>query len=215
MPAAAQVPTVNLRFVSFPKAAAAEPVELLLGEGQTMEVELPTNSISKTYKVPALATWSLGKSSVNEEGKSIFLSYGEARSIGASEQLILVVRKGHNDAAGLQLTPMKTSDEGLDGGKYLLFNASKVDIAGTIGTAKFALEPGKHGFVAPKPTKTEGNRQYCFAKFYFREAKDIHPFFSATWRFNQEARSIVFFHHDPHTKQLRVHTIRSFAHDLP
>jgi hypothetical protein len=211
MSLAAQPPTVNLRFVSFPKSTDADPVELLLAEGQTIQIELPTNSISKAYKVPALSTWALGKSSTNAEGKSIFLPYGQTRSAGAGEQLILVVRKGRDDAAGLELTALKDGGDGFDGGKYLLLNASKVDVAGNIGTGKFTLEPGKHSVLAPNPTKTEAGRKYCFAKFYFRQDEEIQPFFSSTWRFNEEARSMVVFYHDPKTRQLAVHTIRSFA----
>lgn len=206
----AQTPMVNLRFVSFPKAANPAPVELLLAEGKTMEVELPTNSMSKTYQVPALSTWSLGETSTDEEGKATFRVFGQAQSIGANEQLILVVRKGADDAAGLELTPLKNSDEGFNGGKYLILNATSVDLAGNIGTGKFTLKPGNHVLLAPKPTKTEESRKYCFAKFYFRQGEEIQPFFSATWRFNEEARSMVFFYHDPKTRQLRVHTIRSF-----
>lgn len=208
---AAQTPTVNLRFVSFPKSADAEPVELLLAEGQTMEIELPTNSISKAYTVPALSSWALGKSATDAEGESVFLSYGRTRSVGADEQLILVVRKGRDDAAGLELTALKDGGGGFDGGKYLLLNASKVDVAANIGTGKFTLEPRKHGVLAPKPTKTVGSRKYCFAKFYFRKGEEIQPFFSSTWRFNEEARSMVVFYHDPKTRQLAVHTIRSFV----
>lgn len=211
LPLAAQSPVVSLRFVSFPKIDKPEPVELLLAEGKTMEIELPTNSISKPYKVPALSAWSLGKSSTDAEGKSVFLPYGQTRSIGASEQLILVVRKGRDDAAGLELTALKDGGDGFDGGKYLLLNASKVDVAGNIGTAKFSLEPGKHGILAPQPTKTQGGRHYCFAKFFYRKGEEIQPFFSSTWRFNEEAHSMVFFFHDPKTGQLNIHTIRSFA----
>lgn len=176
-----------------------------------MEVEIPTNSISKTYELPALSTWALGKSSTDEEGKFVFQTYGKTQSIGGKDQLILIIRKGVNDADGFELTTLNNSEEGFSGGKYILMNASKVDIAGTIGTGKFSLSPNNHTLIAPKPTKTEGTREYCFAKFHFRKDEEIQPFFSSTWRFNKEARSMVFFYHDPKTKQLRVHTIRSYT----
>ncbi len=211
IPANAQLPTVNLRFVSFPKSANAEPIELLIGEGKTIKVEMPTNSISEAYEVPALATWALGKSSTNEKGEYVFLTYGKAPSIVAQEQLVIVVRQGLNDADGLTLNTLKNSDEGFNGGKYLLLNATKVDIAGSIGSGKFSLKPNNHGLIAPKPTKFEDTRAYCFAEFYFRKKEEIQPFFSATWRFNEKARSMVFFYHDTKSKQLRIHTIRSFA----
>lgn len=207
----AQTPTVNLRFVSFPKSANAESIELLIGEAKTIEVKIPTNSISEAYEVPALATWALGKSSTNEKDEYAFLTYGKAASIVAKEQLVIVVRQGPNDADGLTLTTLKNSDEGFSGGKYILLNAAKVDIAGSIGSGKFSLKPNGFSMIAPKPTKTEGDRSYCFTEFFFRKNEEVQPFFSATWRFNENARSMVFFYHDPKSKQLQVHTIRSFA----
>ena len=209
--AAAQSDTVQLRFVSFPKAANPEPIELLVGEEKTIEVEIPTNSISKVYEVPRLSEWVLGKSSKNEENEFVFEVYGKAVAMNAAEQIVLVFRKGGDNASGLDLTPMRVDDRGLGGGKYLVLNASKVEIAGSIGTGKFQLKPKEHGLIGPKPTKTSGTRKYAFAKFYYRSGEEVQPFFSSTWRFNDKARSLVFFYHDPGTNHLRVHTIRSFV----
>jgi hypothetical protein len=202
-------PMVNLRFVSFPLVANPEPIELLIGHETTIEVELPCNSISQSYSVPSLESWSLGKSSDDANGKFTFNAFGSTKSLGAANQMILVVRQGTGDADGLRLIPFKSDQGGFDGGKYLLLNAAKVDIAGEIGTAKFALKPMQHGLIAPKPTKIQDARQYAFAKFFFRHQEDVQPFFSSTWRFNDRARTMVFFYHDHRTKQLRVHTIRS------
>lgn len=207
----AQEPTVNLRFVSFPKAANAELIELLIGENKTIEVEIPTNSISEAYQVPALSTWSLGKTTTNEEGKTIFQVFGKTQSNESADQLILVIRKGSNDADGLDLTAIKNSNEGFSGGKYIVMNASSVDIAGAIGTGKFALKPSKYNLISPKPTKIQDDRKYCFAQFFFRKNEELEPFFSSTWRFNEKARSMIFIYHDPKTKQLSVHTIRSYT----
>lgn len=202
---------VSLRFVSFPLIANAEPIELLIGHGEIIQVELPSNSLSQRYSVPPLKTWSLGKSGVDASGKFTFNSYGSTESLGTMEQIILVVRQGAGDAEGLRLIPFKSDHGGFDGGKYLLLNAANVDIAGEIGTAKFALKPMQHGLIAPKPTRIQDARQYAFARFFFRYQEDVQPFFSSTWRYNERARTLVFFYHDHRTKQLRVHTIRSAA----
>jgi hypothetical protein len=207
----AQTPTVNVRFVSFPKVASPEPIELLIGEEKTMEVEIPTNSISKTYQVPVLSTWALGKSSNDENGKFIFQAYGKGQSLGTEDQIILVIRKGQNDIDGLEITAIKSNDKGLSGGKYFMFNASKVDIAGTVGTGKFSLKPNKYELIAPEPTTTNEGRKYCFTKAYFRMGEEVQPFFSSTWRFNEAARTMVFFYHDPDSTQLRIHTIRNYV----
>lgn len=208
--ASAQTSKVNLRFVSFPKAANPESVELLVGEQKTIEVEIPTNSISEVYEVPAMSTWVLGKSSENEKNEFTFNTYGKTPALNAEEQIILVIRKGADNSDGFDLIPLRIDERGLGGGKYFLLNASRVDVAGAIGTGKFSLKPKEHDLIAPEPTRTSGTRKYAFAKFYYRDNEDVQPFFSSTWRFNENARSLVFFYHDPNTNHIRVHTIRSF-----
>ena len=202
---------IELQFVSFPKSPDAKPVELLIGEEQTILVEMPTNSISPVYKVKPLSKWVIGKTTVDAEGKPSFDVYGQAPAISSTKQLILVIRSSKGDAGGLKLIPMDYSQAGFGGGKYLLLNAANIDIAGAIGTGKFALKSGKYTLLAPKPTKVKGERKYCFAKFYYRKEKNIQPFFSSTWRFNTAARSMVFFYNDPRTKHLKLHTIRNYV----
>lgn len=90
-------------------------------------------------------------------------------------------------------------------------NATMVDIAGIVGEQKFALKPGKSTLLAHEPTKTDGDRNYSYARFFFRNDDTAKGFFSATWRLNDRARSMVFFYHDPRTKQIRLHIIRSFV----
>ena len=201
---------IQVQFVSFPKAADAKPVELLIGEGETMLVEIPTNSISPIYKVKPLTQWIIGKTTTDENDESTFDVYGQAPSISSTKQLILVIRKGKDDAGGLKLIPLDYSQSSFRGGNYFLMNATSVDIAGAIGTGKFSLKPRKHTLLAPQPTKIKSDRKYCFAKFFYRKEKNIQPFFSSTWRFNNRARSMVFFYHDPGTGRLRLHTIRDY-----
>jgi hypothetical protein len=202
---------IELQFVSFPKSLDAKPVELLIGEGKTILVELPTNSISQIYKVKPQANWKIGKMVKDDEGKPSFQVYGEAPAIRATKQLILVIRSAKDDADGLKLIPMDYSESNFGGGNYFVMNASGVDIAGAIGTSKFTLQPRKHTLLAPKPTKTVNDRDYCFAKFFYRVEENVQPFFSSTWRFNKAARSMVFFYQNGKTKHLRIHTIRSYV----
>lgn len=201
---------IELKFVSFPKSMNAQPVELLIGEGKTMLVDLPTNSISSAYKVKPLANWAIGKMTKDEEGKASFKVYGQAPAINSTKQLILVIRSGKDDSEGLKLIPMDYSDKNFGGGKYFVMNATSIEIAGAIGTSEFSLKPRQHKLLAPKPTKIENDRSYCFAKFYYRKGENIQPFFSSTWQFNKAARSMVFIYHDPKTKHLKLHSIRSF-----
>ncbi len=60
LPCAAQEGgTVTLQFLSFPKSIDPKPVELFLGDGKTIEVEIPTNAFSKLYKISRLRMHSI------------------------------------------------------------------------------------------------------------------------------------------------------------
>lgn len=201
---------VSVQFVAFPKIANAEPVELLIGSGETLSVELPTNSLSPIYKVDRLSQWALGKSTTGDEGEFVFKTYGNAPSLASNNQLILVIRKGPNDADGLELIPMDNQQSAFGGGKYFFMNAAKVDIAVEMGDQKFALKPLQRKLVEPKPSKVEGDRKYLYVYLHFRKGKEAVPFYSSTWRYSDKARSMVFFYHDTHTNQLRTHSIRDY-----
>lgn len=205
---------VTLRFLSFPKNAAPQPVELLIGKGEILEVKTPTNALSDPYKVNRLAAWSVGKlgPAIDKEGNPIFTSYGSAPSLASANQLILLIRKGKENADGLEVIPMDNGLRNFGGGQFFFMNATKVDIAGVLGGTKFVLKPGQRTIIAPKETKkreSTGATQ-LFTEFYFRMEDEARPFFSSTWPANNRARSMVFFYHDPHNNRLRMHTIRDY-----
>lgn len=205
----AQDKDVRLHFVSFPKVQNPEPVELLLKDGETIEVDLPTNSISEAYRVPLLSDWVLGEKGAGD-GEVDFKVYGKTPSLGTGNQLILVMRKGEKNSEGLEMVAINYSDNAFGGGQYYLINASSVEIAGHVGTGKFTLKPSERTMLKPGPTKVNNDRKYAFTKFLYRKGNNVQPFFSSTWRFNENARSMVFFYHDPVSRHLRVHTIRNY-----
>jgi len=206
----AQEDQVQLQFVSFPKLANGKPVELLLGEGKTKPVELSTNCLSPVYKVKRLKKWVLGKSSTGDEGEFVFDTYGAAPSLSSAKQLILVIRKGANDSDGFKLIPMSNEASKFGGGKYFFMNAAKVPIAVKIGETKFALKPRDYKLVKPTPSKVKGKRKYLYTYLHFRRGTKAIPFYESTWRYSDKARCMIFLYHDPHTNQLRTHTIRDY-----
>lgn len=206
----AQEEQVALRFVSFPLSSGAKPVELIIGKEKTMEVELPTNALSPVYRVNRLGEWMIGRSSVGSEGEFIFQSYGKASSLASANQLIIAIRKGASDSDGFDLIPMDGKKDEFGGGAFFFMNASKVDIAVEIGDRKFVLKPLTHRVVKPSPSKIEGERKYLYTNLHFRKGDEAVPYYASTWRYGENVRSIVFLYHDPHTKQLRTHTIRDF-----
>lgn len=205
---------VTLRFLSFPKSASPQPVEFLIGEGETLEVKIPTNALSQPYKVKQLSTWAVGKMepAANPEEPPSFTTYGSARALASSDQLILLIRDGKENADGMRVIPMDNRTGSFGGGQFFFMNASKVDVAGVLGGTKFALKPGTHTIIKPREmTRREGAAaDQFFTEFFFRKEEEARPFFSSTWPANEKARSMVFFYHDTHNERLRMHTIRNY-----
>ena len=81
--AAQQTAGVTLRFLSFPKEIEPPPVELLLGEGKTTKIEIPSNELSGPYKVPPLAAWVVGETTKGPEGKAVFKEFGRAKALAS------------------------------------------------------------------------------------------------------------------------------------
>jgi len=206
----AQEQQVSLQFVSFPISADPKPVELITGEGKTIEVELPSNSLSRAYKVPKLQSWILGKTVTGKDEKKSFKIYGQSNAASAASQLVLVVRKGNTDEDGYDLVCFDNNASGFSGGKYIFLNGTKVDVAGEVGDLKFAIKPKKHVLLAPKPSEEKNDRKYLYITLYFRKGEAATPFYTNTWRFSEKARTMVVFYHEPHNQRLRTHTIRDY-----
>ena len=214
----AQDKQASLQFVSFPISNDPQPVNLLIGEGKTIAVELPCNRLSPVYKVPALGTWVLGKPAVGADGKPVlgadgkpvFETFGQTPSTGSDNQVILVIRKGAEDKDGFEMVSFDSGSKGFGGGKYIFLNGAKVDIAGDIGGSKFVLKPLKHILIAPNPSEIKEDRKYLYTTLFFRKGEEAIPFYTSTWRFSEKARCMVFFYHEPHGGQLRTHTIRDY-----
>jgi hypothetical protein len=207
----AQEQQVTVQFVSFPLTNDEEAIELVIGEGETIQVELPTNRLSTEFKVPKLKNWVLGKTIEGaKEGEKSFDVFGEVSALASGKQLILVIRGGHEKPNDFTLTAFDGGQAGLTGGAYLFFNASKVDIAATVGESRFSLKPQAHKLISPKRSKEEKELNQIVTRLHFRKGEEAVPFYTSTWRFNEKARSLVFFYHDAHTKQLRTHTIRNY-----
>lgn len=206
----AQENEVSVQFVSFPISDKSKPIELLLGEGKSIEVELPTTCLSPVYKLPALSHWSLGKMVVGADDEKVFKSYGKTKSTGTNKQLILVIRKGANYEDGFEMIPLKYDAENFGGGKYFMMNATTVDIGVELGSMSVGLKPYNYKIVKPKASKVVNGNKQLYTKIYFRHKRKMKAFYSSTWRLNDKARSLVFFYHEPHNRRIRTHTIRNY-----
>jgi len=205
---------ITLRFLSFPKTANPQPVHLLIGEGKVIEVKTPTNALSEPYTIKRLTSWAVGKleEAKSEDTPPVFTTFGSAPSLASTDQLILLIRKGTNNADGIRVVPLDNNTRNFGGGQFFFMNAAKVDIAGMLGGTQFALKPGTHTIIEPTEMhKREGaGPDQVFTEFFFRKEDEARPFFSSNWPANKKARSMVFFYHDTHNERLRMHTIRDY-----
>lgn len=205
----AQEKEVSVQFVSFPMTEDTEPVELLVGEGESIPVELPTTCLSPVYKVPAMNQWVLGKMEKGEEEVKTFKVYGKSDSVGSSKQLVLVLWKGETIGDGIRMIPLKYDPEDFSGGQFLMMNMTTVDIGIELGTSLAGLKPNTYKLIKPTASKEVNGNKQLFVKVFFRNNGTMKPFYSSTWRLNDEVRSIVFFFHEPINQRIRTHTIRT------
>ena len=202
---------INVRFVSFPKCADPKDMELVVGtEGKTMLVELPTNSISKTYTIDRPESWRLGKTDKNEEGKPIFNTYGQAPMIAPSEQLVLVLRKGATDEDGLKLVPMDGSLEGFGEASYLVYNFTSVKIAAKLGDKAFPVTAMSHEIVKPAPSEVKNGRELIHVHFATPEKGEWELFHTSSWPYVKKSRTMVFFYADPNSPNVLIHGITDY-----
>lgn len=196
---------VALRFLSFPRTLDPEPVELVVGEGRTVEVKAPSNEFSETVRVPRMASWVIGRTTLDEERNPGFTVFGKGKALASARQIVLLIRKGKSPEEGVEVIAIDDRAGRFWGGDFLFFNAAKVDIACDVAGEKFAIKPGDHHIMRP-----EGDGRTAHFTFYFRKADAPRPFFSSRWPIDDEARGLIFFYHDPDSNRLRLHTIRNF-----
>jgi hypothetical protein len=206
---AQQEESIELQFLSFPKSIDPKPVELLLGDGRTQVVKIPTNEFSETYIVKRREIWAVGITGTDKEGKQAFTVFGQAKALASAKQLILLVRKGKENEDGMVVLPIDNQLSSFGGGSFLFLNAASLDVGGEIGKGTFAVKPGKFTIIKPKPNTDEAKSLVDVTLFY-RKKEEAKPFFSSTWPTNDKARTMVFFYEDPSTGHLCLHSIRDF-----
>jgi len=200
---------VSLKFVCFPRANDTEPLQLLTGDAKAIEVETPSNEVSKPHMVQARNTWVIGKMITGDDGKPKFEVYGKTKALTSSKQLLVLLRKGATNADGFEIIALDSRKINFGGEKFLFLNTAKVAIAGKIGKQAVALKPGAHTIIKPKPDRGV-RKNLCHVSFAYLRNKEWKIFSSTTWPVHKNARALVFFYQDPTTKRLRLHAIRDF-----
>lgn len=199
--APAQEQKVKLRFLAFPAQTPPEPVELLVGEGITIEVDTPGHEISQGHLVAPLGSIIVGKTVTDSEGKPSFKIYGQAKGIPAREQIILLLRKGRESSDGFVVLPIGADVNSFGGGSFLFVNASDLRIKGTIGNLNLDISPGKLGVLTPKPD-FEGD--ICQVTLSYLRDDKFKRFYDTRWSANKDVRSLVIFYQNPQTGRLGI-----------
>jgi hypothetical protein len=202
--APAQQGKTSLQFLAFPKQMPPEPIELVVGEGKTIEIQTPGNELSPAYKVSPLGSIMVGKTTQNENGESVFQVYGKAASISASKQIVLLMRKGKDASDGFVVLPVDGELANFSGGSFLFINASGLNVGGVIGNKKFALKPGQQKLLQPAPDHEDDICQVTLS--YQREDK-WKTFKDTRWSANEGYRTLIFFYQNPENGRLGVFPI--------
>jgi hypothetical protein len=200
-PATAQQARVSLRFLAFPAQNPPEPVELLVGEGKTMEVDTPGHELSPPYQVAAMNEIIVGRTITDSEGKPSFQILGRAKGISAPEQIILLLRKGAEHSDGFVVLPIAADLTSFSGGSFLFINASSLPIKGTIGNLELNLAPAGRKVLSPRPDFAGDVCQVTFS--YLRDDK-FKRFYDTRWSASKDVRSLVLFYQNPQTGRLGI-----------
>jgi len=203
---------VTLQFVTFPKWTTRIPIEMAIGNGETIEITAPSNSFSKPHEVPKLPNWIFGRSGVDEKGDPVFETFAQGKSLNATHQLILLIRKSNDPADGMKVIALDNSESEFKGGEFFFMNVSDFDVAGQMGESKFMIKPAQHRIVRPtaKDIHTREGIPFIQTVLFYRKNEESNPFFSSTWHANPKARSMIFFYHSGINNRLRMHTIQDF-----
>ena len=197
-----------LQFMTFPMTMKPLQVELLVGEGKTVKLDVPSNELGPIVRVPRMSSLVFGKTDVNEEGEPEFKIYGQGKPVAAPKQLVLLLRKGRDMAAGFEVRVISSDVKKFAGGKLLFVNAAKISIGGYAGGVQFAIKPGAHTIVKPK---LEANGRLAHVKFFYNKKGKASPFFSSMWPIAKHNRGLVFFYHNPkNANKIQLHTFRHF-----
>lgn len=207
----AQVPEVGLQFMTFPMTVEPMAVELLLGEGKTVEILVPSNELSPVVRVPRMSNLVFGETITNDENETSFKIYGQGKPTSAPRQLVLLLRKGKDMSNGIEVRAISSNIQEFAGGKLLFVNAATTDVAGEVGGKPFALKPGQQRLIEPKKQQ---NGRLAEVKFWYSKDNEAVPFFNSVWPVSDDFRGLIFFYNDPTSQnKIQLHSFRDFIAD--
>ena len=189
-----EIENITLQFVSFPQGNRAKPVELLVGEGETIKVNTPSNEFSKRYTVPNMESIVLGETTLDEEGNSTFSIYGQGKHKGTKNQIVLLLKRGKEHSDGFVVHCIDADETKFGGASFLFINVSKIEVGGKIGDTEFSLEPGQQEIIKPEANHSGG---VCQVTFAYKRPDKWKTFHDTRWPAHEKVRAMVFFYQNP------------------
>jgi hypothetical protein len=196
---------VKLRFVTFPPRQDWAEMELKVGEEKTIDIEVPSNELSKTYRITPSRILLLGKTVAAKANEDGFKVYARVELLPASSQIILLKSKGEALADGFEARAIDATSTKFGGGKLLFVNTASVAIAGVVGGEKFALKPNASSLLRPQANKGKDLYQVTFA---YQKKEKWQVFSDTRWPISEKHRGLIFFVEDSDTKKLSLFAIR-------
>ncbi len=141
----------------------------------------------------------VGKTIQNEKNENVFQEYGRAKSLGVSDQIILLMRKGDKASDGFTVFAVDGTLNTFNGSSYFFMNASNSGIAGVIGDKEFELEPSQSVMLKPTP---DHELKICQVKLSYLREEKWKTFYDNRWPANDKFRSLIFFYEDPKSGHL-------------
>jgi len=196
---------VELRFLTFPPRQDWAEMELMTGKGKTIDIEVPSNELSKTYHITRGQPLLLGKTNAaGADGKN-FDVYAQITPLPVKTQIIILKSKGAALADGFDAKAVDATAANFGEGKLLFVNTASVAIAGVVGGEKFALKPNESRLLRPVANKGNDLYQVTFA---YQKKEKWQVFSDTRWPISDKHRGLIFFIEDPDTKKLALFAIR-------
>lgn len=205
--------SLQLQFITFPATSEVIELDMVISRTETKKIEVTSSEVSRPVRVPRLNTLIFGETLLDADNKPVFKEYGRGQALSTNKQIVLILRRGKAISEGFEVRAVAADTNDFGGGKLLFLNAAETAIGGKAGGQPFALQPGRHAIVKPKP-EPDGRRIYVEFS-YQTAAGTAEPFFHSFWPIDDESRGLIFFYRDPERgNKITMHTFREFLFEL-
>ncbi len=197
----AEAQGLSLRFLAFPEITSPEPIQLMTGDGEPVNIDTPSHELSRPVNAGKVGEIVIGVTTLNAKQESVFQVLGRAKALPSKRQIVLLFPKGDDYTDGYVVLPVDGDITKFKGGHYMFINASSMNVGGKIGDKAFALKPGNKGLIKPKATHAGGG---CQVTLSYEKGEKWKAFFDTRWSVNPRYRTLVFFYQEPESDKLGI-----------